>query len=99
MDEDFEFVLENLDISSFHILPSHVYIRNITDVDIQTAADLSEPSRTAVGTLTHIHVQAVQMTLNDVSFWYKDKTRGSPGQGKLLVFSTLTCQRKGLILT
>ena len=98
MDEDFEFVLENLDISSFHILPSHVYIRNITDVDIQTAADLSEPSRTAVGTLTHIHVQAVQMTLNDVSFWYKDKTRGSLGPGEFTGLLHFDLPKKGLDL-
>jgi len=73
-DQDIEFVLENLDISSFHILPSHVYIRNITDVDIQTSAEPSQPSQTAVGALTHIRAQAVQLTLNDVSFWYRDKT-------------------------
>lgn len=75
-DQEIEFVLENLDISSFHILPSHVYIRNITDVDIHTSAEPSEPSRTAVGALTHVRAQAIQLTLNDVSFWYKDKTSG-----------------------
>ncbi|KII86049.1 hypothetical protein PLICRDRAFT_700814 [Plicaturopsis crispa FD-325 SS-3] len=32
---DAEFVLENLDISSFAILPSHTFIRNITDIDIK----------------------------------------------------------------
>ncbi|KAF8999078.1 hypothetical protein BDQ17DRAFT_1361282 [Cyathus striatus] len=73
-DPELEFVLENLDVSSFNLLPSHVYIRNITDIDINTAATPSEPSKTAVGALTHIQIQALQMTLNDVSFWYKDKT-------------------------
>ncbi|KAF9448146.1 hypothetical protein P691DRAFT_670047 [Macrolepiota fuliginosa MF-IS2] len=73
-DQEIEFVLENLDVSSFHMLPSHVYIRNITDVDIQTSAEPAEPSQTAMGALTHIRAQAVQLTLNDVSFWYKDKS-------------------------
>jgi len=31
-DEDIEFVVENLDISHLNILPSKVYIRNITDI-------------------------------------------------------------------
>jgi len=97
-DQDLEFVLENLDISSFHILPSHVYIRNIMDVDIQTSADPSEPSRTAVGALTHVRVQAVQMTLNDVSFWYKDKTRGSLGPGEFTGLLHFDLPEKGIDL-
>lgn len=72
-DDDIEFVLENLDVSSFNILPSHVYIRNITDVDIVTSSS-SAPSRTAVGTLSHVRIQAMQLTLKDVSFWYRYKT-------------------------
>ena len=55
-DDEIEFVLENLDISGFNILPSHVYIRNITDVDIVTSDTLSAPSRTGIGTLTHVHI-------------------------------------------
>lgn len=70
-DSDVEFVLENLDVSSFNILPSHIYIRNIMDVDINTT---KTTSHTAVGSLTHIRVQAMQLALRDVSFWYKDKT-------------------------
>ncbi|KAH9913530.1 uncharacterized protein B0H18DRAFT_1097329 [Fomitopsis serialis] len=34
-DSEVEFVLEDLDISSFGLLPGHAYIRNITDIDIQ----------------------------------------------------------------
>lgn len=70
-DEDVEFVLENLDISSFNVMPSHVYIRNITDIDIQTSSRAA--AETKFGALTHIQVQAVQLDLKDVSFWYKDK--------------------------
>ncbi|KAF8638388.1 hypothetical protein AX17_002249 [Amanita inopinata Kibby_2008] len=73
-DAEIEFVLENLDISSFHVLPSHVYLRNITDIDITASASPDVPSRTAVGTLTSIRIQALQMALDDVSFWYRDKT-------------------------
>jgi len=65
-DDDIEFVLENLYISSFNILPSHVYIRNITvtDVDILTSSS-SAPSRTtAVGTLSHVRcILAMQLFL------------------------------------
>ncbi|KAL0945603.1 hypothetical protein HGRIS_014759 [Hohenbuehelia grisea] len=70
-DAEVEFVLENVDISSFKLLPAHIYIRNITDVDIKTT---ETSSQTAVGTLTRISAQGVQMHLKDVSFWYKDKT-------------------------
>ncbi|KDR71775.1 hypothetical protein GALMADRAFT_159190 [Galerina marginata CBS 339.88] len=77
-DAQIEFVLENLDISSFNLLPSHVYIRNITDVDISSSPSTSttntSTTTTKVGTLTHIKIQALQLTLKDVSFWYKDKT-------------------------
>lgn len=67
-----ELVLENLDISSFGVNPAHVFIRNITDVDIQTSAT-SAPATSQVGTYTHIRIQAVQLALKDVSFFYKDK--------------------------
>lgn len=67
-------MLENLDISTLNILPSHVYIRNITDVDIVTSASVPGNSRTAIGTLTRMKIDAVQLKLRDVSFWYKDLT-------------------------
>ncbi|KZP20679.1 hypothetical protein FIBSPDRAFT_911054 [Athelia psychrophila] len=74
-DAETEFVLENVDISSFSLLPGHVYIRNITDIDISApAASSSAPTTTQVGTLTHIRIQAMQLALKDVSFFYKDKT-------------------------
>jgi hypothetical protein len=75
VDPEVEFVLENLDISSFSLLPGHVYIRNITDVDITAPAPSSKAhAKTAIGTLTHIKVQAMQLSLKGVSFWYKDKS-------------------------
>ena len=46
---------ENLDISFFNILPSHVYLRKITDVDMVTSDPSLDPSRTAVGTLPRQH--------------------------------------------
>ncbi|KAG6331470.1 hypothetical protein ID866_7618, partial [Astraeus odoratus] len=72
VDSEVEFVLENLDISSLHLLPGHVYIRNITDVDISAPAEGT--TQTAWGTLTHIRLQAMQLMLSEVSFYYKDKT-------------------------
>jgi len=73
VDPDVEFVLENLDISSLSLLPGHVYIRNITDVDITAPSGHGETT-TAFGTLTHIRLQAIQLSLKQVSFYYKDKT-------------------------
>ncbi|KAK0498402.1 hypothetical protein EDD18DRAFT_1308634 [Armillaria luteobubalina] len=69
---DSELVLENLDISSFNLQPSHIYIRNITDIDINTVST-NAPTRTAIGTLTHIRIQAIQLALDKVSFFYRDK--------------------------
>ena len=57
-DPEIELVLENLDISSFNLLPSHVYIRNITDVDITTST-AAAASHAKVGTLTHVHIEAL----------------------------------------
>ena len=93
-DDDIEFVLENLDISSFNILPSHVYIRNITDVDIQTSGSAS--SRTAVGTLSHIRIQAMHLTLNDVSFWYRDKKASAIAPNEFAGLLGLTLPTKGI---
>lgn len=80
-DEEIEFVLENLDISGLNVLPSRVYIRNITDISIQTSEDPSAAAEKQLATLTHIQVEALQMHLKDVSFWYKDK-QASVGPGE-----------------
>ncbi|KAI6108327.1 hypothetical protein F5141DRAFT_1064509 [Pisolithus sp. B1] len=71
VDPEVDFVLENLNISSLSLLPGHVYIRNITDVDITAPSGGS--THTALGTLTHVRMQALQLTLKEVSFYYKDK--------------------------
>ncbi|KAI0760929.1 hypothetical protein BD413DRAFT_594282 [Trametes elegans] len=71
-DKDVEFVLEDLDISTFSLLPGHAYIRNITDIDIK--APSAGQADTAVGALTRIYLQALQIQLKEVSFYYHDKT-------------------------
>ena len=99
-DEEMEFVLENLDVSSFDLLPSHIYIRNITDVDI----DSERPSGTGdsfgdaveMGGLTHIKIQAMQMKLEDVSFWYRDKTAGTLAPSEFTGLLGLTMPPKGI---
>ncbi|KAK0502385.1 hypothetical protein EDD18DRAFT_690114 [Armillaria luteobubalina] len=96
MDNDMELVLENLDISSFNVQPSHVYIRNITDVDINTVST-NAPTRTAIGTLTHIRVQAVQLAFDKVSFFYRDK-RASVGPSDFSGIVTFTLPPKGIDL-
>ncbi|KAJ7119508.1 hypothetical protein C8R44DRAFT_982225 [Mycena epipterygia] len=75
-DPDMELVLENLDISSFGLNPAHIFIRNITDVDVRTSE--TAQATTGVGTFTHIRLQAVQLALEDVSFYYNDKTATLP---------------------
>ncbi|KAJ7749498.1 hypothetical protein B0H16DRAFT_1845635 [Mycena metata] len=75
-DNDIDLVLENLDISSFGLNPAHIFVRNITDVDVRTSE--TAPAVTGVGTFTHIRLQAVQLALEDVSFYYKDKTSTLP---------------------
>jgi hypothetical protein len=64
-----EFVLEDLDISSMNLLPGHVFIRNITDVEM--ASPSNGASTMAVGALTHIHVKGVQLQLSQLSFYYR----------------------------
>ncbi|OJT02930.1 hypothetical protein TRAPUB_6514 [Trametes pubescens] len=70
-DED-EFVLEDLDISTFSLPPGHAYIRDITDIDIQ--APSAGQTNTTVGALTRVYPQGLQIQLKEVSFYYKDKT-------------------------
>ncbi|KAJ7334757.1 hypothetical protein DFH08DRAFT_939527 [Mycena albidolilacea] len=76
VDKDTELVLENLDISSFGINPAHIFVRNITDIDVKTSE--TGQGTTGVGTFTHIRLQAVQLELKDVSFYYNDKTATMP---------------------
>lgn len=71
-DSDVEFVLEDLDISTFALLPGHAYIRNITDIDITASA--SNDTQTSVGSLTRVFAQGVQLALREVSFYFKQKT-------------------------
>ncbi|KAJ7034694.1 hypothetical protein C8F04DRAFT_1100661 [Mycena alexandri] len=75
-DDDIEFVLENLDISSLALNPAHIFVRNTTDLDVHTSAGAE--ADTTVGTFTHIQLQAVQLTLQDVSFYYRDKDSKLP---------------------
>ena len=90
-DPQVEFVLEDLDISSFSILPGHVFIRNITDIDI--TAPENRAATTAVGSLTHVHVKALQLSLREVSFYYQDKTASlGPSEFTGLVEVTLPPQ-------
>lgn len=67
-------MLENLDISSLNLLPGHAYMRNITDIEITAPEQSSASRKTTFGTLTHIRFQAMQLSLKDISFFYKDKT-------------------------
>ncbi|KAI0349926.1 hypothetical protein OH77DRAFT_1157819 [Trametes cingulata] len=71
-DNQVEFVLEDLDISTFSLLPGHAYIRNITDIDIK--APSAGQADTAVGALTRVYLQALQIQLKEVSFYFHDKT-------------------------
>ncbi|KAH0580320.1 hypothetical protein J132_11333 [Termitomyces sp. J132] len=97
-DSEIEFVLENLDISSLNLLPSHIYIRNITDVDITTASSPTATAQTAVGTLTRIKVDAVQLSLKDVSFWYKDLQASALSPGSFTGLLALTLPPQGISL-
>ncbi|EKM57069.1 uncharacterized protein PHACADRAFT_119248 [Phanerochaete carnosa HHB-10118-sp] len=72
MDSDVEFILEDLDISRFALLPGHAYIRNITDIDIK--APSAGEAQTAVGSLTRIYAQGIQLALREVSFYFRQKT-------------------------
>ncbi|KAF8621696.1 hypothetical protein AX15_007557 [Amanita polypyramis BW_CC] len=94
-DEDIEFVLENLDISSLKLHPSHAYLRNVTDVDITTLAPHAA-TKAWVGTLTHIRLQALQLALDDVSFWYRDKKAMRLGPKEFTGLLTVTLPEKGV---
>ncbi|KAJ6471209.1 hypothetical protein DFH09DRAFT_1220471 [Mycena vulgaris] len=71
-DLDLDLVLENLDISSFRLNPAHIFVCKITDVDVRTSE--TAQATTGVGAFTHVRLQAVQLALEEVSFYYNDKT-------------------------
>jgi hypothetical protein len=86
-------VLEDLDISTLSLLPGHLYIRNITDVDITASGDGT--TDTAVGAMTHIHATGIQLKLHDVSFYYHDKT-ATVGPSEVTGILALTLPPAGL---
>ncbi|KAH9848172.1 hypothetical protein C2E23DRAFT_764248 [Lenzites betulinus] len=92
-DDEVEFVLEDLDISTFSLLPGHAYIRNITDIDISAPA--GGKADTAVGALTRVYLQGLQMQLKEVSFYYYDKT-ASIGPAEFTGVMALTLPPKGI---
>ncbi|KAJ3868020.1 hypothetical protein EV359DRAFT_33186 [Lentinula novae-zelandiae] len=99
-DAESELVLENLDVSSFNLLPSHMYIRNITDIDIVAPASAPDApvqpeSKTQLGTLTQIRIQAIQLAVSDISFYYKDKT-ATIGPAEYTGRMSLTLPPKGI---
>ena len=102
-DWEIEFVLENLDISPLSLHPSHTFIRNITDLDIKTspATDVHPVrSRTAIGSLTRIKTEGIQLAVQDVSFYYKDLTVSmlSPTPAELTGLLTLTLPANAITL-
>ncbi|CAK5263337.1 unnamed protein product [Mycena citricolor] len=74
VDEEVDFVLENLDVSTFELNPAHISLRNTTEVDVQTSR--TKANTTDIGTVTHIHLRAVQLALKDASFYIKAKEAG-----------------------
>ncbi|KAH9981580.1 hypothetical protein BJV74DRAFT_854616 [Russula compacta] len=93
VDEKIEFVLEDLDISSIALLPGHVFIRNITDIEIAASSD--GKSTTAVGALTNVHVKGVQLRLNQLSFYYHDLT-ASVGPAEFTGLAEITLPPEGV---
>ncbi|KAJ6589074.1 hypothetical protein B0H19DRAFT_1102800 [Mycena capillaripes] len=94
VDDDTELVLENLDISSFTLNPAHIFVRNTTDLDMHTSQ--TEPATTAVGTFTHIQLQAVQLALKDVSFYFKDKKAAALRPSQVTGLLALTMPPQGV---
>ncbi|KAI0055356.1 hypothetical protein BV25DRAFT_1815676 [Artomyces pyxidatus] len=92
-DPETEFILEDLDISSLSLLPGHVYIRNITDIDI--SAPEHAAATTAVGSLTHVHLKGLQLALKEISFYYNDKT-ASLGPGEFTGLAAVTLPPQGV---
>ncbi|CDO73889.1 hypothetical protein BN946_scf185016.g46 [Trametes cinnabarina] len=91
-DDTTEFVLEDLDISTFSLLPGHVYIRNITDINIK--APSAGQADTAVGALTRIYLQVLQVQLEEVSFYYHNQT--ASGVNVDIVVRTIPKSLEGL---
>jgi Protein of unknown function (DUF4449) len=65
-------VLEDLNIFSIGLLPGHIFVRNITDVEI--AAPSEGQSSAAIGALTQVHAEGLQLNLSQLSFYYRDLT-------------------------
>jgi len=54
------------------------------------------PSRTSIGVLTHIRIEALQLAPKEVSFWYKDKAATAIGPSELTGLLGLELSEKGI---
>lgn len=70
-DSEVSFVVENLKVDSFHLLPGQAHIRNTTDLNVSKPSTGAE-TQTKFTSRTQIHFKGVQLKLNEVSFWYED---------------------------
>jgi hypothetical protein len=95
VDDKMEFVLEDLDISSMGLLPGHVFIRNITDVEISAPSNGS--SNMAIGALTQVHIKGVQLQLSQLSFYYRDLT-STVGPAEFTGLAEITLPPEGVDL-
>ncbi|KAF7305488.1 hypothetical protein HMN09_00801600 [Mycena chlorophos] len=95
VDNELELVLENLDISSFELDPTHIFVRNITEVDVHTSKTTNNTDASS-GAATHIRLQAVQLALKDVSFYYKDKDAKIPANNHYTGLLTMTLPPQGI---
>ncbi|KAH8797074.1 hypothetical protein DL96DRAFT_1008095 [Flagelloscypha sp. PMI_526] len=94
-DDEIEVVFENADISSMKLLPGHVHIRQVIDVD----TSLNQPSfgaNTATSGSTQLQFQGVQLSLSAVSFYYHEKKSGTPVPSTFTGLLEMELPSKGL---
>lgn len=71
-DAQTEFVLENLDLSTMRVNPSHIRLSNLANLDIIT--DEFGEIRSLMSMGTRINARGIGLSVNRLSFWYRDKT-------------------------
>jgi len=95
VDDETEFVLENLNLESLQLLPGRVKITNQTSLDIDAPGPAAGESTKNMANKTRIQFTGIALKLKQLSFYYKDKNSSMP-PGAVTGLLDVTIPQKGV---
>jgi hypothetical protein len=96
VDDETEFVLENMNLESLQLLPGRFKITNQTSIDVDAPGPAAGESKKDMSNKTRIQFTGVQLKLKQLSFYYHDKQAAAMAPGTVTGLLDVTIPEKGL---